>query len=196
MRVIVQRGEKMQILNVATQPAKLEVATQNTVLQLTTTAPQVELSTAAAKLEIHQAQGAMSIDQSPCRASYGFKSPLEFARDIANEGMRDCAEGIGRRAQQGDRLASIETHENAVVNMAAESGMDKTSEITWAHIDSPDVSYNMTPADIQFSPGELNVNLKRGTVENNSQRGSVDVRVAQYASIRMWTTENKVDLSL
>lgn len=184
----------MLILNVATEPLKLGYTIQKPFLGLQTTAPQLEIETQAAKLDIRQAKGTLEIDQAPCRASYGIRSQSEFTRAFAEEGWQAGLEGIGRRAAEGERLARIESGENAIVEMAYESTLPQEGELTWAHLAAPEIRYTVTPPQVEVTPGDIQLQLRRGTVEPDFQRGKVNIEVQQYNRVRFWTTENKVDL--
>jgi hypothetical protein len=186
----------MLFLNVSTQPTKLEFTTQQPVLSLKTTPPKIQVSTEAATLEIHQQQGTLEIDQSPCRASYGLLDQIGFTQRNAQEGMRMAQEGVGRVVEEGNRLAGIDSHENALANIAMESTLETTGELTWARVADPIINYRPNPPDIRSTPGKVTINSQPAIVENNSHRGTIEGRVAQHYSMRMWTTENKIDMSV
>lgn len=184
----------MLMLNVSTQPTKLEFTTQPPVFSLKTNPPKIEISTEAATIEIHQPQGTLEIDQSPCRASYGLRDQIGFTQQNAADGMRMAREGVGRVVEEGNRMANIGSHENALANIAMESTLEAPGELTWAHVDAPIVNYRPNPPEIRSTPGKVTVNSQRGTVENDSHSGSIEGRVAQHYSMRTWITEDKIDL--
>lgn len=181
-------------LNISQQYAKLDINTTRPVLNLQATSPQIQIDSEPAKLEIRQAKGELEIDNTPYRYSIGIKNIQEMARDNAQAGRQTALETIGRIAEEGNRLASIENGGNPIADMAAESSIVEAPEITWSHIEPPNINYRMTPAQIEVTPGKLDINLQRGTVDSNLQRGTVDIRIGQYQSIKFWTTENKYDM--
>lgn len=184
----------MLCLNISQQYAKIAISTTRPQLNLETSRPQIEINSQAAKLEIRQATGELEIDNMPYRYSIGIKNIQDMARDNAREGMQTALETIARIAQDGDRMARIETKENAIANMAAEANISEPAELTWAPIEKPSISYKFNPAQIDYLPGKLDINLRRGTVDANLDRGTVDIRIAQYQNVRFWTTENKYDM--
>lgn len=184
----------MLCLNIRQTPAKIAMHSQNNTLQIRTTKPELDIQTTPAQLDIRQAKGEFEMDFTPYRYSIGIKNLQEFMRDYAQEGRQAVLEAIGNIAQEGDRLARIESKENAVVNIAADSCMTPEGQLEWTRIEPPIVNYHFEPAKINVTPGKLDITLRRGTVENDSQPGSVDIQVSQYQSIRFWTTENKYDI--
>jgi hypothetical protein len=189
-------GEFMRILNVATQPISMEFETQNTALDLNIVPPQLQLDTEAAKLEIRQPKGTLEIDGTPFRYSYGIKNWQSFSRDNAQDSRNAGLQAIAEIAQEGDRMALIESKEEAVVAIAAQTNFPEMRELTWAPLEKPDIHYTLNRPQTNFIPGKFDLNLQRGSVQNNYQPGKVDISITQYPSIRMWTSEPKVDLML
>ena len=186
----------MRILNVATQPITMGMETQNASLDLRTTAPQIQMNTEAAKLEIRQPKGTLEIDGTPFRYSYGIKNWQSFSRDNAQDSKNAGLEAIAEIAQEGDRMAFIESKEEAVVAIAAQTNFPDLGELTWAPLEKPDIHYTLNRPQINVIDGTFDLNLQRGSVQNNYQPGKVDISVTKYPSINMWTSENKVDLML
>lgn len=186
----------MRVLNVATQPMQIAIETQNTALDLNITSPQIQLDTEAAKLEIRQPKGTLEMDGTPFRYSYGIKSWQTFSNDNAQDSKEAVLEGIARIAQEGDRMAMIESKENAVAEIAADNNFPAMRELTWSPLEKADIHYTMNRPQLNFMDGNFDLKLERGSVQNNYHPGSVSISVAQYPSIRMWTSENKVDLML
>lgn len=181
-------------LNISQQPAKLELNITNPMLNLKTKAPKLNLSTEPAIVEIRQIKGKLEIDQYPCRYSIGFRNNADFSSDAAQEGKRIVLETIGRIAAEGNRLANIESGENAIANIATESNFSESPDITWGRIELPNFYYE--PGKIEFNPvrGKLKLELDRGTVDVQLQRGEVHGTMAQYQKLRFWTTEGKYDM--
>lgn len=181
-------------LNISQQYAKLELTSQRAKLNMKTIAPRVEIDTEPAKVEIRQPMGKLEIDQSPCRASYGIKSPTDFSREIAEEGKRAALEAIARIAQEGQRMASIESKEDAIVAMATETNFPPPPQVVLARTASPNIRYTASPVEFQVTQGRVNINPQLGSIQTDYQPGTVQGHITQYQSVRMWTTENKYDL--
>lgn len=183
-------------LNMRQQPAKLDLNITNPKIHLKTTPPKIKLTTEPTIVEIRRVEGKLEIDQYPCRYSIGFKNNTDLSYDFAQEGKRLALEAIGQIAAEGDRIASIESGENAIANIAAEANFLEPPDITWARIELP--NFNYQPGKVEFNPirGKVNLELERGTVDLELQRGEVRGSIAQYQKIRFWTTEGKFDMTI
>ncbi|WP_425058506.1 putative protein YviE [Sporomusa carbonis] len=182
-------------LNISQQYAKIEMTTERPFLGIKTTPPKLNIETQAAKLEIRQPRGELEIDNTPFRASYGLKDHGEFLRDCAELGRQTALDTVARIAQEGDRMAAIETGEDAIVNMAAESNYPPAPEITWAHLEKPIIRYTAHPPRFTPVEGHITTHLEWGTVDFDYRPGRVNIRMAQYPSIKMWTTGSAVDMT-
>jgi hypothetical protein len=186
----------MRILNVATQPIAMNMETQDATLNLHTTSPQIQMNTEAAKLEIHQPKGTLEIDGTPFRYSYGIKNWQSFSRDNAQDSKNAGLQAIAEIAQEGDRMALIESKEEAVVAIAEQTNFPEMGELTWAPLERPDIHYTLNRPQIDVIDGSFDLTLQRGSVQQDYQPGKVDISVTKYPSINMWTSEKKVDLML
>lgn len=172
-------------LSISTQPIKLDYNIQPARLSLATTRPELDMETTPATVEIHQPQGRLEIDQTPCRYSIGLKNNEDFTRDNAQQGKDTVMQAIAQTAEQGDRMAAIQNHENVVANIAAEAGYSDPPDVIWAHIDAPIIRYTAQPVEYDPVAGNVNDTFHPGSVQGDYQRGSVDIRVSQYPSIQI-----------
>lgn len=184
----------MLTLNISQQYAKISITTTRADMGLTTTRPRLSIDTEPATVEISQPKGELEIDWDPFRASYGIKTSSQFARDCAELGRQAVLEGIGRIAEEGDRMAKTKSGEDAIVAMAAESSSPPVPEITWAYLEPPSIRYTAHPPIFKPTPGHLNIELERGTINMDYKPATVDIRMAQYPSIKMWVTDSSVDI--
>lgn len=182
-------------INIDQQNAKLALSITDPAISLRRKPAKLEMHTEAAVLEIRQSPGTMVIDQSPCRASYGLKTITQFTGDFAQKGMQAAFEAIGEIAEEGERLARIESGENAIVAIAVENSTDEPVEVVLKSIPRPYIHYYPQPVEYNYRAGQLNVQYQRGDVDLQLNRGVVDITMVQYPSIRMWTT-GSVDFSV
>lgn len=185
----------MLTLNISQQYAKISITTTRADMGLTTTRPQLNIETEPAKVEISQPKGELEIDWEPFEASYGIKTCSQFTRDYADLGRQAALEAIGRIAQEGDRMAKIESGEDPMVAMAAESNTPPPPEVIWSPLEPPAIHYTAHQPEFNPSPGHINFEFIRGTVNMNYQPAQVDIRMAQYPSVKMWVTDNSVDIN-
>ncbi|WP_371362987.1 putative protein YviE [Sporomusa rhizae] len=186
----------MLTLNISQQYAKISISTTRAEMNLSTTRPQLSMENEPAKVEISQPKGELDIDWDPFRASYGIKTCSQVSRDYAELGRQAALEGIGRIAEEGNRMAKIESKEDPMVAMAAESTLPPEPEITWSWLEPPSIRYTAHPVKFKPSPGHLTVKFTPGTVDMNYKPANVDIRMAQYPSVKMWVTDNSVDINI
>jgi len=175
-------------LNIEQQPARLELSITNPSLTMHSQAPRLEIETEAAVVEIRQPRGRLEIDQYPCRASYGLKNLEDRIREWAEAGRQTALETIAKIAQDGDRMARIYTKEDVIVNLAKESTVAEQLEVGIVPIAPPIIRYQVNPPEYWVTPAESNMQYYPGTVDLQLNRGRVDAAMAQYQSIRFWTT--------
>ncbi|AET70314.1 hypothetical protein Desor_4913 [Desulfosporosinus orientis DSM 765] len=179
-------------LDITTQPTLLSYNSRNAQLNQRTTRPVVQMETTPAVVETHQPQGVLTIDQTPCRYSIGLKNNSDFSRDNAAFGWQSVMDAIARIAQEGDQLAAIENKTSALADIAANSMISEIPDITWAHIASPEISYQANP--VQFNPiaGTLNYTVQPGKIESDYQPASLNIKVTQYPSIKISVVDVEV----
>lgn len=176
-------------LNLSTQPTLLSASIQEPQINLRTTPPRIQLDTEAAKVEISSQQGQLSIDQTPCRYSIGIKNTGDFTRDFAQEGKSAVLAVISRMNSEGDQLADISNSGgDAVANIAMTRSASSPREVDLSWIDNPIITYQAKTSTFNVTDPNLQLDLKRGKVENNFEWGTVDFQVTQYSKVTMWTT--------
>lgn len=181
-------------LNIETKQAKLELSIQRPVLDMQSTPAELTINNQPAVVEItSRPYGKLEIDQSPCRASMGIKDFDTFARDAAALGKQAVMECIARLAQEGDRMAAIETNEDVIANIAFESAVKEGPTISWEWKEPPNIRYTPNPVRFEPKPGQFSFSAVPGRVDYNYQPGKVETRLSQYPSIRFWTTGDKID---
>ena len=175
-------------INMSQQYAKINMDIKDPQLKLHTTLPKIEIHTEAAKVEITGGSGELSIDTTPCRESYGIFNNAGFAGDCAERGKETAMETIGRMAQEGDRLMRIESHEDAVVNIAIDNMSPQEFDVEWMPKNLPVIEFHPKPVRYHPIPGKVDVSVHWGYVENNSEPGTVTVTMAQYNKLNIWVT--------
>ncbi|WP_371372082.1 DUF6470 family protein [Sporomusa aerivorans] len=184
----------MLVLNISRQYAKIDITTTRAEMNMTTTRPELVIDTEPATVEISQPKGELEIDWDPFRASYGIKTSSQFSRDCADLGRQAALEAIGRIAEEGNRMAQIESGEDAPVVMSAESTMQPAPEVVWSWLAPPDIHYTAHQPVFNPSPGSLRYDFVRGTLNMNYQPAQINIRMAQYPSLKMWITDNSLDV--
>jgi hypothetical protein len=182
----------MITLNISQQYGKIAINTQNASSNLTTTPPKLNIETEPTKVEISQPKGILEIDGTPFRASYGIKTQTQFTQDFAAMSRQAASEGISRICSEGERMANIGTGENVIPNIAADNLMEEVPEVTLVPLIPPDIRYYAQAPQINWTIGTLSITAVRGTLQSNYQPAQVNISMAQYPSIKMWTTGSQV----
>ena len=174
-------------------------------LQIRTTDAKIGLTTTRAKQEIEQRPATMSIEQpkaiqeirttpaqlkidtSEARAQYGFKTISQLSRENAQEGQQAALEGIGRRAQQGRALMSIENGGNPIANQAKQSWPQmKRSGIKFIPSHGS-VKIDYTPAKVNISHEAQKpiIDVQGNKPVHRYTPGSVSVELLQKPTIEI-----------
>lgn len=185
----------MLTLNISQQYGKIDITTTRASSEITTTHPQLNMETEPATVEIRQPKGELKIDWEPFRASYGIKTSSQFARDCAERGRQKAMEAIEGIVQDGNRMAQIETGEDVIVALATEANFPPAPEINLAYLEPPAIHYTAHKPEFNPTPGRVNFKFIPGRIDVNYQPATVNIRMAQYPSIKMWVTDNTVDIS-
>lgn len=184
----------MLSINMTTQPMKVEFNSQRASLNTTTKAAELIIDTEAATWDIQQPSGELDIDSTPCRYAYGIKNMPDLVRDYAQEGINSAVAGVGRVAEEGNRLARIESGENAVVNMAAESTVPASGDLALTYIPLPDIRYTPHRPQCKVNYDKLSITAEPGSVQSDYKPSQLDIQVTQYPSVNIaWTSGQQVD---
>lgn len=181
-------------INIDQQPAKLHLKITDPSITIRTRPARLDIQTEAAVVEIRQPRGILEIDQSPCRASYGFKKLAQQIRDFAQAGKQAALEATAKYAADGDRMARIETGENVIAALAKESTVPKPLEVGIVPVARPYIRYRPQPVEYRVIPGKITGQYQPPAINIQLNRGTVNGYMAQYQSIRLWTT-GSVDFS-
>ena len=180
-------------LEITTTPTKWEQTPQPAKLSLQTTLPQVELTTAAAKLEISgNRPGELAIDTTEARAALGLKTLEQLGRDWAEAGRQAALDAAGQFASDGDRLMNFQ-HGDAIVDLAYDVNLQEPPSIEWGYKPGPAISYTPNRPQFQATPGQVDLQLKRGTVTNDTPPPSIDFRITQYGRVNISVTGSRIN---
>lgn len=179
-------------LDIRTLPTLLSYHSQNAQLNQRFIRPVLQMETTPAVVETHQPQGELTIDQTPCRYSIGLKNNTDFVRDNAALGRQTVMDAIAQIVEEGNQLAGIENKTNALADIAANAMISEIPDITWAHIASPEISYQANPVEFNPIAGQLNYTFQPGTIQSDYQPASLNIQVTQYPSIKISVVDVEV----
>lgn len=181
----------MMVLNIRQQYAKISLEIKPPQIQLETEAAKLEFQTEAAQVEIESPEGILEIDMTPTRACYGIKTREEMIREYAEMGKRAVEEFTVKTVEDGNRLGNYAKSGATISQLAAESSIKPQPSITWSWLEPPDIKYTAQPVEYNVTPDRITFNPQRGSLDNQLDWGEVNVGMAQYQSIRFWTTEGQ-----
>ncbi|EIV99092.1 DUF6470 family protein [Thermoanaerobacter siderophilus] len=171
-------------IGIETFPAQISIESQKADL---------EIKQIPAKMEIDQKLPQVHIDQYQCFYEAGLKNIFDLVHDEAQWSKQIALEEIGKIAEDGDTLASIENHQDVIVSLS-----EKTL--------SQDIDFNVdlmpkSRPQIWFE-GYLNINWQLGGVEIKATPhkpqisvapAHVNIYIRQYPSIKIQYVGNNVD---
>ncbi|ORX24535.1 hypothetical protein BVF91_01260 [Thermoanaerobacterium sp. PSU-2] len=171
-------------IGIDTIPAAINIHNQNADLNIHQEMP---------KVEIDQKLPQVHIDQYQCFYESGLKSVFDLIHDEAERSYQIGLEAIGKIAEDGDALASIENHQNVIPELASQAGVENI-----------DFNVDLMPKSrpkIWFD-GYLNINWQDGKAyidvtpkkpEIDATRANVNIYMLQYPSIKIDYIGQNVD---
>ncbi|MDI3281004.1 MAG: DUF6470 family protein [Bacillota bacterium] len=119
--------------------------------------PRVEIRQERAQLELEREPLRLSIDQRQTFKEIGLYTIWMRMDELVQQGREAALEGIGRWSAEGDRLMRIESGENAIAAIAAES---------WPAPPETNVALvPQTPPQIRVEGGRLRVEVRPAKLE-------------------------------
>ncbi len=181
-------------LEINQQYAVIGLRIQEPQLNLHTEKPVLQISTSKASLEIKSRPPDLDIDQSVCYTSGLHMDIDEFARYFARKGQQACLEGTARRAQEGRRMAEIH-NPGALKQIVAsrQRAQDDYPYLEMKPAPPPEIEFEIYPLQMRYTPGEVRIESTSGYVENNFQRGYVEVYLDQKNMIDINYTGTNVN---
>lgn len=184
-------------LNIRQEYAKIDIRNQNAQFDISARLGDFDMNTQPAVLDIRTERGGLEINNYPCRYAIGIKNNADFMSNAAQEGMQAFQEFTARIVNNSKQFSQSPANSaTAVANIAVNNARPSQPppRINLKYIDRPQYNYTPDKVNISYQMGRVNTIVSPAQFENNSQRGSVTISMAQWPSIRMWVTEGKFDM--
>jgi hypothetical protein len=143
-----------------------------------------EMTTDQPKVELHSPNGELLIDSSRAWDALGLGGNLESMLRIYTNAKQVAIDGVTRRVQEGNRLAAIQTHENAIVEIAKNppeaNGFDILGEASYLNVREEYIAH---PVEVNYIAGKININTHPSPPEIEYNRGKLEIYMAQWPSI-------------
>lgn len=81
---------------------------------------EISITQRPAELTIDQGPGQLDLDLYTARKALGFKNAIDMLTDIASQARQVVLEGIGRVVSEGNQMAAIQNHRNAIADIAVQ----------------------------------------------------------------------------
>ncbi|WP_172196386.1 DUF6470 family protein [Saccharibacillus qingshengii] len=156
--------------------------------QLSISQPKAELQqhTQPAQLSIEQYKPELRVDQSRAFAAYHGGKPKEMNDRLIAGFQQNFLQALAARAQLGERMAAInEKGSNPIADIyAADTEGNPLPEFRGkASMDNVDVTFNVRPPQIHFTPAEVDIQVQVNRPEIGYTRGKLDMYVQQYNKV-------------
>lgn len=157
-------------IQITTQPALLSWDTQRARLdQSGNGAMALDISTQKPLLEMRTVQPKIQIDQTASFADAGLKNIEAFMSESISYGRQMLSAGISRIVDQGNEFVNIHTGVDPMPDQAIYNAYEMFEK---------SFNYGAIPQsrpNISLNAGQVDVNLNRGSVSNNSAPIKVDM---------------------
>ena len=174
-------------LRITQQPALVGLDIHKPAIKLDTTLPYLDIKTTPVSLQVDNPPPKMEIDWRQCRADMGSQVPIDFCNTYAHLGISQGLEAISNIAAEGDNLGRIEAPTTmgqlVASRLQAESEVDYNVALIPEH--PPEVNIETNKVEVTLEPREINCNLQRGILENNTEWAKVDMYLLQKPSINV-----------
>ncbi|GAA0484839.1 DUF6470 family protein [Salinibacillus aidingensis] len=141
-----------------------------------------------ADMQIQKTPSKLSIDQTQAWRDMGMVNPVEFARNLGQDGRQAAMEGTARRAREGDELMKIENGGNPIASQAKRNAYEPMKEFNIGWIPSHNaVKINFDPAEVttEFKRNEPSISVQPQKPIINYQPGSVETQLKQHADLQI-----------
>jgi hypothetical protein len=180
----------MQLAQIQLQssPSTISLKTTQPVQSIEQSKAVLQLEQPLAEMNIEHRPSFLSIDQSEARADMDLKSIGRRISDAADQGYQDWLSGLARVAQEGDDLAHIERGGHPIAEHARQNSQSLIYDYNIAFIPSAG------SVKIDYDPGKLSIDWNIHKPENHSYvqpanisytPGNVQVNLEKYASLNI-----------
>ncbi|MFY9277978.1 MAG: DUF6470 family protein [Caldicoprobacterales bacterium] len=177
---------------------QIGIDTYRSWMDIRQTPPKAHIEQRKPELSIEGKLPKVYIDQTQCFTESGLKPPLQLAMDFNMEGKKAAFEAIGRIAQEGTRLRSIEKGGNPIAEIAYEKSQ-RDYEITMVQMPKsrPDIEWDLGYLKIDWKPNPAKIEWETyTTAQINATKHRVDIYMKQWPDIKIEYIGNNIDSSI
>lgn len=148
------------------------------------------------ELSIRQPKGKLNIDQTQAWNDQNLKSPFKLTEDWARQGYQRVMAAIATIAREGDRMARIESGENAIAAIAKSKTLKPPADFNYGVMPehgSVNIRYRPQSVKYQFSRGNVELDVKSHQPKFNYIPGKMDMSIRQQNNLSIWFVGLNVD---
>ena len=142
----------------------------------------------------------IDIDCYPSRTAYGFLNNTDFAQKYGQQGFQDLAASTSRHTQEAWAAAkgAARPHSNLLGQQAKSRFWSETVKWPqWVAEHIPDPEFTVHPQEVT---GQMDIGQDKYDIQTTDhadiaiKTGTAETSLATEGSIRMWTTEGRLDV--
>jgi hypothetical protein len=177
------------------QNARLGIKTDRAELQIKQPRPTFDVHTTQAQVKIHSPRGILKIDQSKAWDALALGNILETMHRIHSAARQVALDGIARIVEEGNQMADISGHQNAIANAAANlpSGFPEFNFMGEPSSLNVSIDYQAQKPEIQVEEGKVEINTHPNKPEVNYIPGKVNYQMLQYQKVEITPPPMYVD---
>lgn len=191
----------MLCLNIRSTQARIGINSQLSKLESHMRPAELHRDYVPPRADVWSTMPKVDIDSYPSRHAYGAATMDDFTRANGEQGLADVQEATSAHTQSAwDFIENgAKPHGENEVTVQAESKLaEKINKQRYISVEGiPDPTITVTSAEVQgeIDPGHDRYDIQTyDRAEVNFIPGSVEIYLAQKASVRTWTTEGHFDI--
>ncbi|WP_261303476.1 DUF6470 family protein [Paenibacillus andongensis] len=165
-------------IGIETINASQEMVQPNATYEVNTTPPQVD---------IHSPRGELIIDQSKAWDALGSGGILEAMTRIYTQSSQVALQGIGKKVEEGNRLAAIHLGGNPIADIGQEEAYAFHEFDYYGEASSLNVKIDYIPhkVEINVTDGHVNINTHPNKPEVTYHPGKVNISMLQWPKVEI-----------
>ncbi|MFC5528963.1 DUF6470 family protein [Cohnella yongneupensis] len=183
-------------ISVQSQKGKIGIHSERGQYEIRRPQPVLNISSRKPEIIAHNRPGQLNIDNSRTWEALDGGNMEVFWSRIYSQYKQIAQQNISEIVAQGNQLGDLRIKGNPIPDMALDEFIEGAPDLQVygeASVDNTQFNYIPNDPDIQFVPGELNVQAQIQRPDINFHRGSVNIYMEQYPKVTI--TPPVIDIS-
>jgi len=176
-----------QLLRITTTPMKYELEVEHPKLEYKQSNPSISVETKQARLTVDSSTDtSVNIDTYQARKSLGVMDATDFTAQNATDSKQALTKQIGEYVDIGNQISQIQNGVS-IADIYRSKLTDSSYELQTAFLPSTgaDLTWNPPELNMNFEPGDVNIDWNVQENEYNYIPGSVRMKITQMASVNI-----------